>query len=555
MGLDHGEITTVSDDHSTTPGSTSGPDPTTAAGAGDQGEPGGQPEYLQQGAGTPVPPSDHGAAGGSARRGVLIGGAVVGAVALAGAGAWAALTLVGGGPQPTEALPADTLGFVSIDLDPSAGQKIEAMKMLNKFPGFKDEFGLDPSDDLREAIFDNAFESGSCTGMSYADDVAPWIGNRAAVAGVNGTDGKPAPVVVLQVSDEGKAETGLAALADCSSEDSMAFVVDGGWAVMAEDADIAQGVVDDAAAGSLADDATYQQWMDRVGDPGVISMYVSPDAAQAFYDAMGEEAAGMSGLDLGGSLAEFQGMAGTVRFNDGALELEAASAAVEGAQTDPAAGELAAGLPADTAALVSFSVPDGWLEKIADRLAEIQGEGTGRELLDELSAETGLDLPADFETLTGDAVALSLGSDIDLDALSNSSDLSGLPVGVTIKGDAEGIQDVLDKLSSQLGPEADLLAMDADGDVVALGPSADYRAALLGDGGLGDAATFADAVPQGDGSTMVVFVNFDAGDGWLDKLAESDPSVAENLEPLSSLGMSGWVEGDTSHVVVKLTTD
>ncbi len=514
-----------------------------------------QPEYLQQGAGTPLPPAAHEkVSGGFGRKGFLIGGAALGGLALAGAGAWAAVTLSGGGPQPTEALPADTLGFVSIDLDPSAGQKIEAMKMLNKFPSFKKEFGLDPTDDIRKAIFDEALKSGSCDGLTYDDDVAPWIGSRAAVAAVNGTDGKPAPVVVLQVSDDGAAETGLAALADCGSSDQTEWVVTGGWAVIAETKSTAQGVVDDAADSNLADDASFQQWMGEVGDPGVVTMYAAPDAVQAFYDAMGTDAG--AAFDVSSALANFKGMAGTVRFNDGAVELEAAGPAVDAARTDSAAGVLAATLPADTAAAVSVSFPDGWVEALADQVASMQGGDTsGQELLDQMSTETGMDLPEDLETLTGDAMALSVGSDIDIDALTNASDPSGLPLGLKIQGDAEGIQRVLDKLMASFGADAELLAADAEGDLVALGPNPDYRAELLKDGSLGDSAAFASAVPQGSDSTMVVYVNFDAGDGWLDQLAASDPSMAGDLEPLDSMGLSAWVDGDASHVIMKLTTD
>lgn len=516
----------------------------------------GQPEYLQQGDGTPLPPAPA-QGGGSARKAVLIGGAVVGAVALAGAGAWAALTLAGGGPQPTEALPDDTLAFVSIDLDPSAGQKIEAMKMLNKFPSFKEQMGLDPSDDIRKAIFDEAFKNGPCEGMSYDDDVAPWIGDRAAVAAVNDADGKPAPVVVLQVSDDAKAEKGLSALSDCASEsDPTAFVVANGWATIAEDQATAQTVVDDTAKGSLEDDATYRKWMGEIGDAGVVTMYAAPEAAQAIADAMGDQGAELSALDFGSSLADFDGMAGTLRFNHGAVEFEAASTAVDGAASDNAAGALAASLPADTAAAFSFSVPDNWLEQVADRFADMQGDGSsGADLLDQMSAETGLDLPDDFNTLTGDAIAVSVSSDLDIDALSNSSDPSSLPLGVKIKGDPEAIQGVLDKLTPQLGPESDLLGTDSKGDFLVVGPNGDYRGSLLDGGGLGDSASFKAAVPHGNDSTVVVYVNFDAGNGWLDQLAESDPSIADDVKPLDSLGISGWVDGDTSHVIVKLTTD
>ena len=80
-------------------------------------------------------------------------GAAVGAVAVGGL-AWAAWSFFSTGAQPAEALPDSTLAYASIDLDPSGGQKIEALRTLQKFPAFKDQVGIDSDDDIREWIFD-----------------------------------------------------------------------------------------------------------------------------------------------------------------------------------------------------------------------------------------------------------------------------------------------------------------------------------------------------------------------------------------------------------------
>ena len=39
--------------------------------------------------------------------------------------------------QAAEAIPADAVFYVGIDLDPSAEQKINALRFLNHFPAFK----------------------------------------------------------------------------------------------------------------------------------------------------------------------------------------------------------------------------------------------------------------------------------------------------------------------------------------------------------------------------------------------------------------------------------
>jgi hypothetical protein len=51
-----------------------------------------------------------------------------------------------------------------------------------------------------------------------------------------------------------------------------------------------------------------------------------------------------------------------------------------------------------------------------------------------------------------------------------------------------------------------------------------------------------------------MFVNFDAGD-WLTNLAQGDAEAEANLQPLKGLGMSSWIDGDTSHFLLRLTTE
>src|SRR4051794_16238734 len=141
------------------------------------------------------------------RRRWWIGGlALCVAGAGAGAAAWAAVAFLHQGAQPAEALPDSTLGYVSLDLDPSGGQKIEALKLARKFPGFKDKVGLKTDDDVRRWFFDQLADDSGCP-IDFAEDVAPWLGSRVAMAAV-GRD-EPFPVVVVQTSDADKADAGL----------------------------------------------------------------------------------------------------------------------------------------------------------------------------------------------------------------------------------------------------------------------------------------------------------------------------------------------------------
>ena len=76
----------------------------------------------------PEPPSSPRPGG---RRTAVIAGITAGTLAIVGVGAFAAFSFLNGGAAAEQALPAEsTLAVMSLDLDPSAGQKIEAFKTL-----------------------------------------------------------------------------------------------------------------------------------------------------------------------------------------------------------------------------------------------------------------------------------------------------------------------------------------------------------------------------------------------------------------------------------------
>jgi len=532
---------------------------------------------------------------------------VVGLVAV-GVGAWAAYSFLTTGPQPAEALPATTLGYVSIDLDPSGGQKIEALQTLNKFPAFKDYVGINADDDLRKEIFNRIQDEAQCDDIDYADDVEPWLGDRAAFAAVDVGGDDPDPVFVIQVKDADKADAGLDKIKDCGDGegDEVGWAIEGDWAVVAESDEIADKVVAETKKGSLADDDDFKHWTDEAGDPGVVTLYAGPAAG----DYLADHADSMFGFPLGlvtgsstecfGSSSEdgtsteectegfpgdgvdegtdgstdggssiaddlkdkfrdFEGMAATLRFNDGAIEFEVAGDSHLSGQfllaDGGASAEVVKTLPADTAAAYGLGFADGWFGDIVETFASYSGESS-EDLMSELSDMTGLDLPADAETLAGDSAALALGSDFDPDVFFSSDDGSDIPIAVKIKGDPDEIEKVLDKLRETAGPEANVLESDADGDTIVIGPNGDYRADVLKDGGLGDNDVFQDVVREADKAQTVLFVNVDEfEDAIADAAGDSDQEFIDNLRPVSGFGITGWVDDDTAHAVVRLTTD
>jgi hypothetical protein len=559
------------------------------------------PEYLDASAPATSRPGDD-----NKKRLIALGAIVVGGAVVAG-GAWAATSFFATGAQPAEALPASTIAYASVDLDPSGGQKIEAIRTLRKFPAFTDNVDITTDDDLRERLFEEVLKSSACEGVDYADDVEPWLGSRAAFAAVDLGEDEPAPVGVIQVTDAQGAEDGVATLVEtCGAEtdgDAGGWVVDGDWMVVAETEEIAQQVVDASADGTLADDGDFARWTGEAGDDGFMTMYVAKEAAQYAEDALG--AGGALGAPLLGAgqpdamsldqdclsgattpeeidacfteadsstdsseevppelqqmINDFDGAAATVRFDGGAIEVEYAMSDYQKNLTKYLTSEegvdMVADLPEDTIAAFGFSLGEGWAQGLLDYVKSVAPEeaATIDEQLAQFESETGLAFPEDVETLLGEGVTVSVGSGIDPDAIANGGPQE-VPAGIKIKGDAGEIQAVLDKISAVAGPEAEQYLQVTEGDGYAvLALQDDYRSSLESDSGLGGTATYGDVI-DGDAQT-VFFVDFDADDDWLVRLAEDDPEVSENLEPLAAFGVSGWVDDDVVHGLVKLTTD
>jgi len=534
--------------------------------------PSGEPEYLDSHAGEPITEPAAEPRGRRSRRPFFLAGGAVATLALAGGAAWAVLSFLSAGPDAAEALPASsTIAFASINLDPSGEQKIAALNTLKKFPGLKDKLDFDTADDVRKHLFEEIQKGGECPGVDYAQDVEPWLGDRMAVAAVDAGETNPSPVFVVQVTDQGKAEAGLEKLKSCdtsSDTGDTGVAFEDGWAVVAETQEIADTVVSQTKDGALSDDDTYKTSIDQAGDSGIVTLYAAPAAGERLGKVLEDQAAASPfGQAFPATALEqfknFKGMAGVIRFRDGDLELEfegdfTAMAYGLDMSTAGTAGVVQT-LPADTVLALGLSLPDNYLPKLLDAIAPQVAPGkTGADLLAEAEQETGLNLPEDFEALTGKSIAVALSSDIDIEQLINTQDPSSLKLGIKVEGDAALANPVLDKLRAQIGSAASMLqSKDADG-YFAVGPNSDYLAALLQDGKLGDSATFKDVVPHANDSSSVFFLDFDGPGNWLVealKQAGAPAEVTDNVEPLSAFGVSGWLDGDISHVLVKLTTD
>lgn len=505
---------------------------------------------------------------GGGRRTAVLAAVSVAVVAVLGGGAWAAGYLLGGhGPQPEDVLPAATVAELSVDMDPSATQKVEALRTLRKFPALRQKLDLGADDDLRKWVYDQAVKDTACSRVDFATDVEPWLGNRAAVAAVDLAGKTPAPAVALQVSDAQQAKAGIQRLVDCGHPKDFGYAFADGYVVFSDSGDHARTIVTAGKAASLADDPGYTRWTGAVGDRGVLSFYVAKRAGRLIVDNLhqltGEQVSATQTDALARQADKFEGLAGTVRFAGGGVELAAV-----GGTSSPAGGSGGVGgavgrLPGDTALAVSQTVPDDLASRLVQQLSSVSGEPAGR-LTAEVETMTGLRLPQDLQTLLGRTITVSLGGDApDLGAVRGPADI---PVAATVSGDTGRIEGVIGKLEERQGVTLDQLGVveEARDGRVALATSRSYADSVLAPGDLGRTQAFREVVPEADRAASVAYVDFDST--WvpaLIRLAGDSGAVSAdqlgkaraNLAPLRAFGASSWRDGDTTHLLVKLTTD
>jgi len=272
----------------------------------------------------------------------------------------------------------------------------------------------------------------------------------------------------------------------------------------------------------------------------------------------GGTGSGLPGLDLQKqALKDFQGGAATLRFAGGGFEVETASASSATAKPDSDLTTDVGTLPGDTAIAVGAAADPKAYDQMLDSLAQgfaTRCGSTPSKVLGDLDKATGLTLPDDLTTVLGHGLTLAVSGTLDPASFDSPTvPTKDFPVGIRLHGDPGQITSVLKKLPG--GQLQQLLATTAGDGVVAVGPDAGYRATLLEKGDLGSNKAFADVVPHADKASSVLFVSFDqlrsiiARDG-----GAGSAQAAKNLEPLSALGASSWVNDGVSHGLLRLST-
>lgn len=510
----------------------------------------------------------------SGRKRVIAGVGAAALVILGGAAAYGVVQFLDAGESAATAVPADALGYLSIDLDPSGGQKVAAYETMRKFPALKEQLNLDSDEDARQWIFDAINEEApeECK-LDFEDDVAPWLGNQIAFSGVETEEG-PQPFFVLEVSDADAAEQTVEDIFTCDGEEEFGTATVGEFMIVAPSADLADDVAADAEESPLSDDETFQARLDDAGDQGVVTGYLAPAAIDSMLDqAQGTDLpdgtmstdplSADSELDVVRDyLEDFEGAAMQVRFADEGLEMEMVASGIEQIEDlDPGTTGMTE-LPETTGVAYGLAAGPDFVEQIGDAVRGQMSDEEYESQLQMFEQQTGLAFPEDIQTLLGDGLSVAVDGSIDVQALQQAfmtgqTEGVALPVGIrVVSDDTAGVVEVTDKIEALLPPGMPFSLEVEEGDgAVALGVDPDYVSELAGSGSLGDSETFQDAVPDAEDSLGGLYVDFDA-ESWLDELVgEQDPEALENVEPLSSMGASVTKDEDTGRMLLRLTTD
>jgi len=481
----------------------------------------------------------------------LVAGITAAAVLVTAGGAYAAWSrLNGNGPQPAEVLPATTVAFAEVDLDPSVGQKLALYNLLKKFP---QSSGLRSSDkDFGDWLVRRLSESGSSgDSLDFAKDVQPWLGKRFAIAAVpaptgTGTGGSSVDgVVVVQEIDQKAAAAAMDKLrANGSDKLSYAFM-DGYLVVTPDSAGGAARVVSGAQLAPLSSaTATFGSDVDSLGSDQVVTAWVNASkAGQLIKEQLGSlPGANASQLD------SVFGQSWTGRW---VLGVHAADQSVEmrirtfgsAASASPAPPVQISHVAPDAFAVFAVSgagkaLADGW-----SRVASTPGYSA----LAEQASALGLTLPDDIEALLGDQLTVSLGGD--------PSQQPTVLAAATSKDPAAGkaVLDKLLRLAGQGGADSVGLSSRVDGDTLYVGSSA---SAVAAGGGAASAALLTDsdlfksAVADPTHAQVVVYVNLVKL--WSTLKASGTTLPSPELENLKAVGISAVTTSGGSDTTVRL---
>jgi len=486
------------------------------------------------------------------RRARLVGAIAAVAVLMAGGGAYAAFSAFNGsGAQPEDVLPASSIAFVKVDLDPSAGQKLELFRLLQKFPQSAQLRSGDAT--FGDWLVRRLVESGSGP-ISYAADIKPWLGKRFAVAVVPGAAGAGSvdTVLALAETDDQAAGAAMDKIKKASSSHTFDYAFANGYVVVSPDsADAAHRAVAAGAATSLASnqqfvadvatlnsDQVVTGWADAAKLGQLVKARLASTAGRSAIGALGGAGGGLGGLS---SLVDnaYQGryVLG-MHAADGSIEIQVASIGGRPAPAEPAVS----GLDHVAANAVGVVAIGGLGSRLAAQWQQLSAISMYRGLFTQLHASTGLNLPADLQTLLGSELDISVGGD-----------LSRRPavVAAATSHDPAAAKEVLNRLLHGMGAPAGVFGERASGQVLYVGSSQ----AAADAAGTGHAITsdplYSQAVQDAAGAQLVGFVDLTKIWAALSSPALRSPAQTE-AQHLAAVGFTEHSSGTSASFTLRL---
>ena len=477
----------------------------------------------------------------SAGRAVLVAAAGLLTVGVAGAAVYAGTALGGGGTQPEDVLPSGAIGFVKVDFDPAAGQKLAAYRLAQQFP----DSGVTGEDSLRDDLFGGLLDGEDA--QQYEDHVAPWIGQRAGVAwlppGPEDSD-TPRAVVAVQVTDRDAAQDGLTALRDAGtvaaggSEVLWEFTADGDYVLLSQERSVLDAAVD--APEHLADDTRFTDAVAALDGDQVALGWLD---VEGFWGALPEQERERAAQGTPGLAPEGTVVVGAHVEDDGvevvgrSLDVSVGDAPAVQALLDNSFGRtppdgLVQQLPADSAVAISLTgVGEGLSE-----LWEAQGEEAAADpQVAELVDTYGLPLPEDLSALFGSELAVGVGGDL-------TGGAPRVDVQVTTADPDRALE--LVEAARTAAAQAQVPGVGAveverlDDGYAVHSPTGDESGA----GELGDLELFSRTVPDVETSGATYYVDVARvveGTGGSEGLTEQ---MRRNLEPVKAVGWTASMQ-------------
>jgi hypothetical protein len=465
--------------------------------------------------------------------------------------------------------PAGAVIYGEATLDPSDDQQAAIDALIEKFPG------QGSAGERIRGLLEKAF-SESDTGLSYAKDIEPWLGDRAGffVSSLSpGSDGTGA--LMVAADDEDKARDAIEKAAKANDGKGASYkghdyyaisgaaagVVDG-WVVLGNEGGF-KAAVDTAEGGApLEDDDAYTKTLADAPEERLGFVYFN---TPAFVEQLSKSS---SGAALGPFAGLFKDpVLATVDANEHGVRLEA-TLPESLTSAFPILGESdgrAADLPADS--WIAIAQPDlgKTISYFVDAFGGLVG---GRDMLaQQLKAATGLDLDKDVISWMGDWSLFVRGESV--------AELNGALVVET--SDEAASARFIDAVA-RLARKSDVRVADRDGGVTLSSPDVpepihlfqrdgkvvlaygDSAAAAALDPGekLGDTQAYKDAEEAlGGDYDLSFYLGFEPVLALVDSTGAGDDEgwqkVKPYLEPLGALVVGAKRDGDKLRSAFGLT--